>query len=104
MKNKKLKPIKYQNEDVNEIKTLIIITLIVILVAIGLYFLTDRILQNRTRDIPVPPTPPISYTNTVVGRIFDKPYDEYFVFLFSSQDDRASLFNGLLRNFDHDDD
>jgi len=102
MKSKKLKTVNYQNEDMKEIKTLIIITIVVILVAIGLYFLTDRILQNRTRDLPVPPPSPISYTNTIVGRIFDKPYEDYYVFLFSSADDRAPLFNGLLRNFDQE--
>ena len=102
MKSKKLKTVNYQNEDMKEIKTLVIITLIVILVAIGLYFLTDRVLKNRTNEIPTPFPSPISYTNTIVGRIFDKPYDEYYVFLFSSENDRAALFSGLLRNFDRE--
>ena len=104
MKNNRLKTINYQSEDMKEIKTLIIITVIVVLIAVGLYFFTDRILQNQTRDIPEPPPAPISYTNTIVGRIFDKPYNEYYVFLFSSADDRAPLFSGLLRNFDRDED
>ena len=104
MKSKKLKSVNYQSEDMKEVKTLVILTLIIILVAIGLYFLTDRVLSNQTTDRPEPPPAPISYTNTIVGRIFDKPYNEYFVFLYSSEDDRAGFFSGLFRNFNAEED
>ena len=99
MKSQKLKTINYQNEDLKEIKTLFIITIIIIAIAVGLYFLTERVLENRNNaqeeTIPVA----ISYTNTIIGAIFDKPYDEYLVFAYSSEDDRVNLFNSLFRNY-----
>jgi len=99
MKNKKLKTITYQSEDMKEIKTLIIITLIIVTVAIGLYFLTENIL-NRNDEPESPREVAISYTNTIIGAIFDKPYDEYFVFAFSSEDDMADFYEALFRNYE----
>ena len=103
MKKQKLKTINYGNEDVKEIKTLIIITAIIVAIAVGLYFFTERVLQNQNNDAE-PRVVNISYTNTIIGAIFDKPYDEYFVFAFSSEDDRANLFNSLFSNYEREED
>ena len=40
MKSKRIKASKYESNDTKEIKSLIIITLVVILIAVSLYFLT----------------------------------------------------------------
>ena len=46
MKKKKLKSINYESNDTKEIKSLIIITIVVIAIAVGLFFLTNY-LNNK---------------------------------------------------------
>ena len=47
MKQKRLKTQRYDSEDTKEIRNLIIIAVILIALAVGLYFLTDTILSKK---------------------------------------------------------
>ncbi len=48
MKQKRLK--KYESEDSSEIRNLIIITVIIALIATGLYFLTEKVLNKKENN------------------------------------------------------
>ena len=48
MKQKRLK--KYEGEDSSEIRNLIIITVIIALIATGLYFLTEKVLNKKENN------------------------------------------------------
>ena len=98
MKNKKLKSINYQNEDTKEIKTLIIIVLIIIAVALGLYFITEKALDKKNAPAELPEAV-ISYTETIIGEMFNKPENEYYVLAYSSEDDNAAQYETLLSNY-----
>jgi len=96
MKNKKIN-INGKNEDLKEIKTLIIITLIIVVIAIGLYFLTEVALKKKNAPAPLP-EPSINYSLTMIGEVFDQPYDEYYVFIYSSKDKNAGQYSTLISN------
>lgn len=93
---KRLKNGGYVNEDTKEIKTLIIITIVVVLLAVGLYFLTDVVLDKKENSAS---EAVFNYDTCLIGNIFSRPYDEYYVFVYSSIDDDASTYDTLKTNY-----
>lgn len=94
MKKNKIKAAKYESNDTKEIKGLIIITLIVILIIIGLFFLTNFITNKKDSS-----SLEFNYDTCLVGTMFNRPYDNYYVFLYSSKDLNASTYRGLITNY-----
>lgn len=100
MKQKKLKNGGYVNEDTKEIRNLIIITVVVIALALGLYFLTDKVLNKDTTSDT---NADVDYTTCLIGNMFNRPYDEYYVFAFSSEDENASKYSSLISTYEKKD-
>ena len=99
MKKKKLKSINYESNDTKEIKSLIIITIVVIAIAVGLFFLTNY-LNNKKATSNIN----IDYDTCIVGNMFNRPYNEYYVFLYSSLDSNASTYRGLITSYNEKED
>lgn len=99
MKNKKIKASKYESTDTKEIKSLIILTLVVIIIAVGLYFLTMFVNNKKTQS-----NTNIDYEICLVGNMFNRPYDEYYVFLYSSLDSNAATYRGLITSYNEKED
>lgn len=95
MKQKRIKTKKYVSEDTKQIRSLIIITLVVLAVAVGLYFLTDMIVGKKANTNNVD----FDYSAATVGTMFNRPYDEYYVFLYDSTSDEASTYNSLITSY-----
>lgn len=95
-KNKKIN-INRKNEDLSEIKTLIIITVVIVIIAVGLYFLTEFALNKKNK--PTITEPAISYSETIIGEMFDKPDHEYYIFAYSSDDDNAGQYQALISTY-----
>ena len=99
MKSKKLKSINYESNDTKEIKSLIIITMVVVVIAVGLFFLTNYLNNKKTSN-----NTKIDYDTCIVGNMFNRPYNEYYVFLYSSTDKNASTYKGLITSYKDKDD
>ena len=99
MKSKKLKSINYESNDTKEIKSLIIITVVVVVIAVGLFFLTNYLNNKKTSN-----NTKIDYNTCIVGNMFNRPYNEYYVFLYSSTDKNASTYKGLITSYKDKDD
>lgn len=100
MKQKKLK--NYQSEDTSEIRNLIIITLVIALIATGLYFLTEKVLNKKENENTTEVT--FNYDEATIGTIFNRPYDEYYVFIYKSDDDNAATYNNIVKTYRAKDD
>ena len=98
-KNKKINTQKYVSEDENQVRNLIIITLIIVLLAIGLYFLTGKIgkKENNTSNVE------FDYSTITVGTMFNRPYDKYYVFLYDAEDDNANQYISLISSYESKD-
>ena len=96
MKSQKLKKKKYESEDTKEIKSLILIIFGILIVIVGLYFLTTKAL-NKKEDTPSEAN--FNYSVATVGTMFNRPYDEYYVFLYSSKDSNATQYQALVSNY-----
>lgn len=94
MKSKKLKSTKYESEDTKEVKNLIFIVLGIVIIIAGLYFLTARSLNKKDNTITE-----FDYTTCTVGMMFNRPYKEYYVFLYSADNENASKFKSLTSTY-----
>ena len=88
MKKNTIKQRKVLNEDMTNIRNMFIILVIVILVCLGLYFLTEKInkeeLANNTDT-------KIDYDLATVGTMFNRIEDIYYVILYSKKEDGNEL-------------
>jgi len=99
VKNKnKLKKQKYVSEDVNQVKNLIILLIIVVLVCLGVYFLTEKLIKNETTKENITEEAKINYDIASIGTMFNRPEEEYFVLLYSSEND-GSDYNSILAKY-----
>lgn len=95
MKQKKIRNKKYVSEDTKQISSLLLITLGVIVIAVGLYFLTDKIISKKADTS----TADFDYSAATVGTMFNRPYEEYYVFLYDSTSDEAGTYNSLITSY-----
>ena len=96
MKNKKLKMTKYESEDTKEIRNLIFIVIGIIVVCAGLYFLTAKSLNKKENKES---STEFDYSVCTVGTMFNRPYEEYYVFLYSSEDENALQYQSLVSSY-----
>lgn len=96
--SKRLKQAKFESEDVAQIRNLIIIFVIVVLVCVGLYFLTDTMIKresnnndNTTQKVE------IDYDIATVGTMFNRIEEEYYVLMYSSEND--SKLDSVLNKY-----
>lgn len=100
MKKNKLKIEKHDSEEVNMVKKLIVILIVVALFIVGFYFLTNKVVEKRQQEEN--DTVEINYDNITVGTILNRPYDEYLVLLYNSQESEAAYYGTLLANYSKD--
>lgn len=94
---KKQKIQKYENEETKEIKSLIIITISVIIIALGMYFLTDKVLSKKNEKETIAE---FNYSICTIGTMFNRPYEEYYVFIYDSKDEKASAYAKLTADYE----
>ena len=83
-----------------DIKKFLIILTILIVVVVGLYFLSNAIVNKRdNKESNVNTNVTISYDTLNVGMIFNRPYDEYYVIAYDSTLDDAMYYSTLITNY-----
>lgn len=105
MNNKKVKKLKrtgmnISSEDENDIKTFIIILVVIVVLVLGIYFLTTIIHKNKNNDTDSDVVAgEINYDKVNVGTILNRPYDDYYVLIYNSEDNEAVRYSTLLNNY-----
>ena len=93
--------IKYQNEDTNEIKKLLLILICIVAIVFLLFFITSKYLLKdgfQNNDV-TSDNVEIIYNRVDVGTMFNRPYDEYYVFAFDSKSDDSDYYNALMNRY-----
>lgn len=90
--------IKDINQDTGEVKKFFIILFGVALVAVLLYFVSSKIIikdgvSDKTETETKEET--INYNKLDVGNVFNRPYKEYYVYVFASDANKASYYSSL---------
>lgn len=102
IKQKEAELIKTANDEADQVKKFLLILVGVSLVAVALYFISKNYIvkdaelnnDNSTGEVT------ITYNNVNVGNVFNRPYDEYYVFAYDPNSLKASYYSALLNNFD----
>ena len=102
-KNNKIKQGNTVSEDVAQVRTLIIIFIIVLLVSVGIYFLTDVMIKKESLSSNNVQEVEINYDIATVGTMFNRIESEYYVLLYSNEDDGSKL-NRVLDSYRSSDD
>lgn len=100
--NKKLKNQKYYTEEQKEIQKFIIIIIVLVLVIGAIYFLTDKFVEQGNSNNTT--TGEINYDKATIGTLLNRPYDEYYVMIYSSNSTEASYYNSIKNNYSSKDD
>ena len=102
VKPTKQETIKYVNEDTDQIKKFIFILIGVSIIAALLYFVTAKYLvkdkfqeENETKEEVT-----LTYDTVRLGNVFNRPYDEYYVFAYDATNHKASYYAALLSNYE----
>lgn len=100
--SKKLKQAKFENEDVAQIRNLIIIFIVVVLICVGVYFLTDNMIKRESNSNNTTQEVEIDYDIATVGTMFNRVEEEYYVLMYSSEND--SKLDTVLNKYRSSDD
>lgn len=96
--NKRIKQGNRVSEDELQIRTLIILLVIVLLVCVGIYFLTDTMLKKESLANEEIKNVEINYDIATVGTMFNRIEEEYYVLLYSNETDGNEL-NSYLASY-----
>lgn len=96
--NQKLKQQKVINDDMIKVRNLVILLIIVILVCLGIYFLTDNMINRETkRAEETSEKVEIDYDIASIGTMFNRIEDTYYVLLYSTKNDNE--YKSLLTTY-----
>lgn len=95
-KQNKQKLLKDNSFDGNEeLRRSILILVIMIIIIIGIYFLSAFLVDKRSKENKISATK-INYDVTLVGTILNRPYDEYYVLVYNKKEENANYYNQLF--------
>ncbi len=97
---KKVKEEKYRTEEQKEIIRFVKILILVIVFIVLIYFATrlfvKKDLVNNSEETSVTD---ISYSKMVFGTMLNRPYDEYYVFAYSSKDNKVNYYGAITDKY-----
>ena len=103
VKNNKIKQKRVISEDMTNIRNMFIILFIVVLVVVGLYYLTEN-LVNKDKDNNTDISEVlIDYDIATIGTMFNRVEDEYYVLIYSNETNGSDL-NSYLTTYRSSDD
>ena len=96
---RKIKQTKIVNEDIEQIKKLGILLIIVVVLCVGLFFLTEKLLDRKnTKTTEQNTEVKFNYDLATIGTMFNRPEEEYYVLIYSNKNE-ATLYESLLNKY-----
>lgn len=94
--------LKDKDEIPVEIKRVIIISVVILIVLVGIYFLTEVILNKEDDDSDKVTENAIQYEEILAGESFNQIEDKYYVIYYDSTDDYSSI-SSLISSYQMND-
>ena len=94
--------LKDKDEIPVEIKRVIIISLVILIVLVGIYFLTEVILNKEDDDSDKVTENAIQYEEILAGESFNQSEDKYYVIYYDSTDEYSSI-SSLISSYQMND-
>lgn len=90
-RDKKVKQSKLVSDDVVKVRNLLILLVAVVIICVGVFFLTEKLIERDNKNIETNNEVEIDYDIASIGTMFNRVEDEYFVLLYSKEDDGKNL-------------
>lgn len=94
--------LKDKDEIPVEIKRVIIISVVILIVLVGIYFLTEVILNKDSDDSDKVTENAIQYEEILAGESFNQSEDKYYVIYYDSTDEYSSI-SSLISSYQMND-
>lgn len=105
--SKRIKMDKYETEEQVELKQFIKILVVLIILVVGVYFLTrifvTKDLFNNKEETSTTKGA-INYSTTLIGNMFNKEAKEYYVLMYDTEDLQAAYYSGFISNYNRNKD
>lgn len=105
--NKRIKMDKFETEEQVELKQFIKILIVLIILVVGVYFLTrifvTKDLFNKKEETSETTPGSINYSTTLIGNMFNKEDKEYYVLMYDTEDIQAAYYSGFISNYSKND-
>jgi len=103
VKTKRIRQGKSVSEDEARVKNIIIILFIVVVACLGIYFLSESMINKEKSKEQELQDVEIKYDIATIGTMFNRIEEEYYVLLYSNKEDGNEL-NSLLDSYRSKDD
>lgn len=77
----------------------LILLVIIVVVILGLYFGTSALIESRNNTTDNSTTGKVNTDVVTVGMMLNRPYDEYYVLAYNSEDVEAIYYSSLLTTY-----
>ena len=95
VKNRKIKQSKLISDDVVKVRNLFILLVSVAIICVGLFFLTEKMIENENKETETKSDVKINYDIATIGTMFNRIEEEYYVLIYSNDDNGKDLNNVL---------
>lgn len=98
VKNRKIKQSKLVSDDVVKVRNLFILLVSVVIICVGVFFLTEKMIAKENKENETKNDVKIDYDIATIGTMFNRIEDEYYVLLYSNLDNGKDL-NSVLDTY-----
>lgn len=99
----KIKKEKYETEEQKEVKKFIFVVIGLVIIIVGVYLFTrafvTKDLFNNKENNETYTEGIINYDVAIVGNMLNRPYDEYYLIAFDSENTRVNYYNAIVNNY-----
>jgi len=99
----RIKKEKYHTDEQIEVIRFVKILVILIVLVVGVYFFTrifvTKDLFNQEKDQDTAVQGEINYNITLIGNMFNKPEEEYYIMMYDTEDINAVYYSGMITNY-----
>ena len=100
--NKYQAPLINDNEESFKVKNLFIWIIVILLVLVGFYFITNYVLDHRSSENNEIESV-IQTEKIIFGQMFDRKYLEYYVLAYSEKAQSKTIYNKYISNYNKKD-
>ena len=100
--NKYQAPLINDNEDTFKFKNLIAWIIVIIIVLVGFYFITNYVIDHKQDDTQQQESV-IQTEKIIFGQIFDRKYNEYYVLAYKENSNLKGIYNRYISKYNKKD-
>ncbi len=90
-KRKRVKQTKIVSDDVVKVRNMFILLVGVIIICVGLFFLTEKMIEKENNTTEEKEEVEIDYDIATIGTMFNRVEEEYYVLLYSKEENGSDL-------------